>query len=186
MVVPALIVPGYITGDANNVFTVVNTGLLRGVSGFSAGVIAYLIFDKLGAKLTLRPLIQYFLLLGLASFFISAPSAYGWPIIFYAVLICVLVALASNDMATVLSARPLVFLGTISFSIYLLHIPIYSALALIFDEQLIRGGGKVVVLVLILLVSAVSYKFIERPSQRLLVDFFGKWGRQRRESGAAA
>jgi peptidoglycan/LPS O-acetylase OafA/YrhL len=171
-VTPVLLVPLYIAGDAQNAFLVLNLGIMRGIAGFSAGAIAFLLFDRFDQTFIFRPIVQYVFLLILAGFFLLEEWPYGVPIIFYAVLVAVLVSLAANDRSTVLCASPMVFLGAISYSIYLLHIPIYSALSLLFTDNGVRGSIKAFVLVVILIGSWASHKWIERPSQRSIVSLF--------------
>jgi peptidoglycan/LPS O-acetylase OafA/YrhL len=167
--VPPLLVPTYIQGDAENAFTLVNLGLLRGLSGFSTGVIAYLIFERCGSKLKIPAILLYALLSALAVFFFLDNWPFGLPLAFYVILAAALASLAANDEATALSARPIVFLGTVSYSIYLLHIPVYSALLLAFGEGTVRGPGKAIVLAVIIVASWASYRWIERPAQRIIL-----------------
>jgi len=170
MLAPVLFVPSYITGDAENVFSFFNLGLMRGIAGFSAGAIAFLLFDRFGEKFVFPPIVPYALLFILAGFFFLDEWRNGLPAIFYAILIAVLVSLAANHRSTILCTSPMVFLGTISYSIYLLHIPVYSALAFAFGEGVVRGTGKALVLTAILIAGWASYKWIERPSQRLILN----------------
>jgi peptidoglycan/LPS O-acetylase OafA/YrhL len=170
VITPALLFPSYIIGDVGNASSFLNFGLLRGVAGFSAGAIAFLLFDRYSARFTCAPAVVYILLFILAGFFLLEAWAYALPILFYAILVTVLVLLAANDDATILCSPPTVFLGMISYSIYLLHIPIYSALSLAFGEQHVRGPAKVFVFLAILIGSWISYKLIERPAQLIILD----------------
>ena len=162
--------PNYITGDAQNAATYFNYGLIRGIVAFGVGAIAFLIFDRYCRQFTVSSPILYGLLIALSAFFLIDHWPMWLPIVFYVLTGITLVALAANDGATWLSLRPLVFLGTISYSIYLLHIPIISALLLILGEDVVRGGGKAMVLAIVLLTSWASNRWIERPAQRLILN----------------
>jgi peptidoglycan/LPS O-acetylase OafA/YrhL len=169
-VVPAILVPGYITGDAANALGVLNLGLLRGIAGFSVGAMSYLIFEKFGQQIAMPSAVLYALLAALAAFFFIGQWPIGLPILFYGVLGMCLIGLAAMDEATVLSARPVVFLGKISYSIYLLHIPILSAVALAVGDKLTRGiVGKSLVLMIIIAASAASYRWLERRPQQFIL-----------------
>jgi peptidoglycan/LPS O-acetylase OafA/YrhL len=173
-IAPSLLVPEYITADAVNVFTFINLGIIRGIAGFSAGAIAFILFDRFGQKYIFSSVMPYAFLLLLAGFFFFDEWPYGLPVMFYAVLIVALVLLAANDRSTVLCTSPMVFLGAISFSVYLLHIPIYSATSLLLSDSVVRGAGKIIVLVVIIIGSVASNKWIERPAQRLILSLANK------------
>lgn len=172
---PVLFVTNYIYGDAQNAFSVVNLGLLRGIAGFAVGAAAYLVFEKIGNKAVLPATIVYLLLAALGFFFLLEHWSTTTVVLFYAVLLTNLVLLAANDQATLLSSRAFVLLGAISYSIYLSHIPILSVFSLAFGDDLVRGVAKPFLVLVVLAVSYLSYKWIERPSQRLILDWFGRF-----------
>jgi peptidoglycan/LPS O-acetylase OafA/YrhL len=169
-VAPAVLVTNYIGGDAKNVFSVVNYGLLRGIAGFAVGAAAFLVFERVGNKIKVPPFAIYVLLAMLATFFLLEDLSRATVIIFYAFLLVALVSIAANDGATILSSRPLVFLGAISYSIYLLHIPTYSALSLAIGDDSVRGASKLFVIIIVLAVSYLSYRWVELPSQRIILN----------------
>ncbi|HEY0223324.1 MAG TPA: acyltransferase [Pseudolabrys sp.] len=167
---PAILVPTYISGDAQNTFSVVNFGLLRGIAGFGVGAAAFLAFEKLGAKVVLPQFVVYIPSAMLGVFFFLENWSRMTILAFYAVLLTCLVLLAANDRTTLLASRPLVFVGTISYSIYLLHIPIYLALSLAIGDASIRGAVKPAVLLIVLTASYLSYRWVERPSQQIILN----------------
>jgi peptidoglycan/LPS O-acetylase OafA/YrhL len=171
--IPAALMTKFIDGDAQNAFSIVNLGLLRGIIGFSVGSAAFLVFERIGDKIILPSFAVYVLLVMLGAFFLLEDWTRTTVILFYAVLLVCLTSLAANDHATILSSRPFVMLGAISYSIYLLHIPIYSALSLAIGDGLSRGSTKFFLLLVVLTVSYLSYRWIERPSQRIILKTLG-------------
>lgn len=75
-------------------------------------------------------------------------------------------AISLKPFAAVLAARPLVFLGKISFSLYLLHCIVLLGVLHYFGEAYQRMS-LVVAAVLILPVSIAGYYAVEKPSIRL-------------------
>jgi peptidoglycan/LPS O-acetylase OafA/YrhL len=83
----------------------------------------------------------------------------------------------SNLLQRALQLPALIFLGRISYSVYLLHFAVLMTVAPwtlrslnalgIVGESVTRGAGLAVTLAVTVLVSTVSYQFVERPSIRL-------------------
>jgi peptidoglycan/LPS O-acetylase OafA/YrhL len=167
-IIPAALMTKFIDGDAQNAFSIVNLGLLRGIIGFSVGSAAFLVFEKIGDKIILPSFAVYVPLAILGTFFLLEDWSPMTVVLFYSVLLICL-----TSLATILSSRPFVVLGAISYSIYLLHIPIYSALALVIGDNSSRGVTKLFLLFVVLIVSYLSYRWIERPSQRIILKRLG-------------
>ena len=66
-----------------------------------------------------------------------------------------------------LSLRPVVYVGKISFSVYLIHWPIIVFGAQLFPELAESGFFAPTVLALTLVLSALAYRFVETPTRRL-------------------
>ena len=67
----------------------------------------------------------------------------------------------------ILSAKPLIFLGSISYSIYLIHMPIISIInkyIVIFDSTALQF---ITVYCLTIIFSMISYLFIEKPTNKI-------------------
>jgi peptidoglycan/LPS O-acetylase OafA/YrhL len=80
---------------------------------------------------------------------------------------CILVlALKAGPISALLSTRPLVYLGEISFAFYLCHQFVQNSLQRNFALGPIEG--LVSSLLLSLLLSAALYRLVERPGQNLL------------------
>jgi peptidoglycan/LPS O-acetylase OafA/YrhL len=83
-------------------------------------------------------------------------SAYGLPIVEVACVCLVASAVAGTELARALSARPLVWLGKISYSVYLWHAVLLSQ----------SPRHPLFMLPALVGVSYLSYRFVERPFRR--------------------
>jgi peptidoglycan/LPS O-acetylase OafA/YrhL len=160
-------------GPAYNEFAIINSGILRGVAGFCIGCSAFMLvqsapnmFRKLGvvAPVLFLAIISFFLL-PIWTGLIGALAG----ILFEISLLMFLVISALNDQSSILSYRPLSFLGSISYSIYLLHIPIWTTLASFIPESEIRQTGKVFVLMGIIVASTLCHRYFEMPVQKAIL-----------------
>ncbi|WP_250502586.1 acyltransferase [Caballeronia sp. AZ7_KS35] len=87
-------------------------------------------------------------------------------IILPAVTGILVLAIALRPFAAFLTARPLIFLGEISFSLYLLHCIVLLGVLHYFGETY-QGMSLIIAAVLILPVSIAGYYAVEKPSIRL-------------------
>jgi peptidoglycan/LPS O-acetylase OafA/YrhL len=143
---------------------------LRGVAGFAIGVIAYAALphaQRLG-QARLQPLVWLSLIgLGLA-FVLDWPPVFG--ILIYGLAFSLILGLAANPTSLpLLSSKPLVWLGTVSYSVYLLHIVIYAFMTEFAGAAVVKGlVGKAILLPLVLLSAWTTYRWLERPAQRMI------------------
>jgi peptidoglycan/LPS O-acetylase OafA/YrhL len=115
----------------------------------------------------LAPLALVALAVCVATFPASSGPAYeGWlPAVAVGSALLVLGLQAESPVRRVLSTRPLVWLGGISYGVYLYHWPIY----VIADERRTGMDGwqlVVVQLTLTLSIAEISYRLLERPIRR--------------------
>ncbi|WP_250479438.1 MULTISPECIES: acyltransferase [unclassified Caballeronia] len=87
-------------------------------------------------------------------------------IILPAVTGILVLAIALRPFAAFLTVRPLIFLGEISFSLYLLHCIVLLGVLHYFGETY-QGMSLIIAAVLILPVSIAGYYAVEKPSIRL-------------------
>lgn len=94
----------------------------------------------------------------------------GWgtlPVIVGTVLVLAF-ARAETHVAKILSWRPLVFIGLLSYSAYLWHQPIF-VFARLYYPEFIEAGSQfkkfiyLALIILVFLISALSWKYIEQP-----------------------
>lgn len=80
------------------------------------------------------------------------------------VLIFIIFALSSKSMINILTHRYLVFAGKVSYSIYLYHAIILISLTYTYHGIIPLWSICALTLVLTMLVSAISYRYVEIPS----------------------
>lgn len=93
-------------------------------------------------------------------------------------IILVTATLHNSTIQRILSVRPIIWLGRVSFSLYAVHIPIIFSIGSIVFLQMARNGhynlgaivSIVVTLTLSLALSEILTRFVDVPSQR-----FSKW-----------
>jgi len=143
----------------------VNAGILRGVAGFAVGAMAYRVHESINVD---APRESAYAAIALLSLFFVLPSwSIASNVMFYATAFAVLIVLAAGR--TVLSSRTLVSLGAWSYSVYLLHMPLYYLATMALGERFTRGAGKFALIPAIVLVSWACYHWFERPIQRAIL-----------------
>ena len=120
----------------------------------------------------------FFALLGGTAAFALRPEAFGvfvhcWLAALYSILIILVLADPDAAMARLMRARALVWLGTLSYGVYLFHQPVSGLV-----HGMARGaapairtasdiGVTALALVITLAVAALSYAIVERPILRI-------------------
>jgi peptidoglycan/LPS O-acetylase OafA/YrhL len=140
---------------------------LRGAAGFCLGILAYAVTPHTKAlpAAAIRAM-AYAASLIIAMFFLLK-----WPpataIVFYGASFSLIVAMAADpDLLPMLSSRVFVWLGAISYAIYLTHDVLYPVFEHAFGAIAVKGLlGKVILLPTLLLLSALIYRWFERPTQ---------------------
>jgi peptidoglycan/LPS O-acetylase OafA/YrhL len=81
-------------------------------------------------------------------------------------------ALGGGILSRLLSLRPLVFLGNSSYAMYILHMPTATWMEIIarrvFFTKLSGFADVVLYLLIVICLSAIVFKFIEEPANRVL------------------
>jgi peptidoglycan/LPS O-acetylase OafA/YrhL len=143
---------------------------LRGVAGFCVGILAYHLLPVL-RRLSGRALqlIGWAAAVGIAIFFFTRWTP--WMGIFVYIFGFGLIAslIANPTMFPILASRLCVWLGAISYSVYLLHGVVYAYIIQFAGPEFVKGfSGKLVLLPTVLTLAWVTYTALERPAQRLL------------------
>nr|WP_321453578.1 acyltransferase [uncultured Carboxylicivirga sp.] len=134
---------------------------------FSIGICLYKIKNKSHNQLTINALF-----LSLLSTVLWASSDYVTLYVFFTIIFY----LGINGKLSILRSKLLVFLGTISYSLYLLHQNIGYIIINKGYELNFNPVFSVVMAVLIMIfVAYLSYKFVERPSVKLIKKFYNSY-----------
>ncbi len=148
-------------------------GIVRGVTMFSAGWLAYLCHLRRDA--VAQAAFVAVDALTLATVGLMAAGFLGKVNNQVIVLLFPLLILGllneRSVTARILATRPLHFLGLISYSLYLLHLPLYNIVQFAFPSVVSTGRIMGIILPLAVLVSVAAYYWIEVPGRRL----FRRW-----------
>ncbi|MFD0750773.1 acyltransferase family protein [Mucilaginibacter calamicampi] len=110
------------------------------------------------------------------------PFAFFWRDYTTAVGGCIIliISLCNTPLVSVLNAKPFVFLGRISYSFYLLHLPIIITVCSLVGSALLYGQIAILILSIVLafFLSYLSYLFIEVPFQKLAKQLVNKFFHQ--------
>ena len=153
----------YIWGDG---------AIARGVAGFGLGMALRLASERCPApSAALASLLE---LMGVAGLVVSASTGHGPFIPLFAALLILALSYERGIVAWGLNARWCLWLGRISFSVYLIHVemiglvwPHFPASRLPFSHHLDGIVWTLMVLALVLAASTVSWYCIEEPFRRL-------------------
>lgn len=151
-------------------------GLTRCLLEAALGVIAYRIYTELPQKHILGNEIFFVFILTASIFVMSFPTndAFVIPFLF---LTLISAAQAKGRVIKAINSKPMVFLGNISFAIYMTNWFIVIAARKVFGRIGILDKGMSLVegfvilllfLLLVIVVSAVMYRYVEKPSQSFL------------------
>jgi peptidoglycan/LPS O-acetylase OafA/YrhL len=156
-----------------NIGILFNTGLIRGIIGFSIGVIIYqaLTVEYLAAFLGSKFVVYIGIVIVAGLYFYKFNPSFA--IVFYIASAIVVGGLArQNDLLRFLTYGPMAWLGKLSFSIYLLHIPMVFLFQMLLGDQSVKGSGKVLLIASVFMSSWISYRYLELPAQSSLRKLF--------------
>jgi peptidoglycan/LPS O-acetylase OafA/YrhL len=136
--------------------------------------------SALTGVVTLGLLVFFFLARG---FFPLTTSFWGLSSALTGAVIVYLAACGSPVSAFVLASRPLTFVGKISFSLYLFHLPVVFLGMRIFDGLMPLEASLILSIALAYAFAWLSYMVIEDPARRF---FTGLWRMRRQRLPVAA
>ena len=184
------------TLSRNNMDTTYDWGIIRCVYGFAAGVISWNLYKQWNGRLsrwlsgnvaewcTIALIIAFVSAFGTTLLSIAAPYVFGLAVLVF--------AFETGTASAILRLRPLVFLGTVSYSIYMTHVFVMQRMVdagrVVLDklghsDALTRGEidgqdfnflgapqwvGDIVYLICLAMTIAVSYftyRWIEKPGR---------------------
>ncbi len=164
----------------NTIDIITGFALLRGACSFIFGMITYEVYKNRIWKQMLKN--GYWFLVIWAGLFLFwfkdlLPDPLAIPVFSLLVLQA---AYAEGHLRKILNGRIFKYLGDISYSIYMVHIPIILT---VFIVSLIRGGmplppdkidfsqnwiGALILYIIVIFVAAITYRFIEKPARNKL------------------
>lgn len=161
--------------------------LIRVSGEFLAGCLIYRLYE-MRRSLPIGSTLSYLVLL--FGVFIVAVSPLSDPLMPHAACVLVYVlARASGPAVRVFTLPPVVWLGRVSYSIYLTHLMILSMLLRLTPLEMLQAMGlpaRLAVLALhgaiLVAVAAGSYRLVEVPGRRIVRD----WAKRTREKHAMA
>lgn len=162
---------GHLNAYYHDLMPLVNLGLLRGLASICVGVLLYDVYLYFSARpsdgrhMTLQVLTPL-CLIGFAALMIVPIKETPLDFVILAGLMLILVVAGFETGPLAVLARKFDFLGKISFSIYLVHIPIQILLDHLLDDAAGKFGGYVIQFAAVLAVSYLTYTYFEVPSYR--------------------
>jgi len=116
--------------------------------------------------------INLFLIFIMLNYFSALNLFHGLALILFAPFIF-LISSNTGKITKVLKTKPLIFLGEISYGIYILQFPVFYLLGKVFkhynyDNRLMIFYISTVILIIF---SAISYMYFEKPMRRMIVNF---------------
>ncbi len=136
--------------------------LLRGMAGFSLGAVTATIANR-GARPTAAAATAMQILAVLAIGF-GVLSADPVPITLGSALLIAALGDERGLLSRVMSTPVLVWLGAISYSMYLLHVPLVIVIGRLHVSLAVRSA---VLLLVLLSAATLTWRFIEQPGRRL-------------------
>jgi peptidoglycan/LPS O-acetylase OafA/YrhL len=108
----------------------------------------------------------------------------GYSLIAIALALIVNRSLKADGVTAPLRSRPIAYIGTVSYGIYLYHFPIHLFVVREFQGQSVNTYA-VISLVITLIVATASYYFVEAPIRSAVAKRTGNRSRPRGSPGAA-
>jgi peptidoglycan/LPS O-acetylase OafA/YrhL len=188
----------FLFNGGKNLDSTATYGLIRCIYGFGSGAVAYELYVRFNLKALLKAnrlrgsISEAVIVIVIAAFIGTAgtgPASLLAPLLFGVSVI--VFAAEAGTLSRLMRFRPLVLLGTISYSIYMVHMLVISWWLELFRAALFKIGGQKLfegvddfarayvflaeknytglglMLLLVLIVSSITYIFIEKPCREL-------------------
>jgi peptidoglycan/LPS O-acetylase OafA/YrhL len=181
---------GWFLACGNTLDITVGLAPMRCIAGFALGMLLY--FRRGAARRAPDKLLSCLQLLAVFWLIIGLASEIPDPLIIPAFAVLVWSSWPDRGLvAKLLSTRLFQWLGAISYSVYLMHVPIGDILWLLWshvqhrlqlNQVLDRGAWLTLIFLVVLAASTLTFKFVEVPARRELLG----WHRRRIAAGSAA
>lgn len=156
----------------------INAGMMRCMAGFCIGVVLYrslshfVIYTK-GVSNSFYSSLQIISIVMLCYVMLSSGHDYDdfMALIFIIVIISITFLQFDTIINRILRINSLIFLGKISYSIYLMHYPIQyiiQSMGMNFSYTLKGGGNLAIFIISTVVISSLTYSFIEKNNTKFL------------------
>ncbi len=158
-------------------------GFLRSVAGFMSGMLLYLLYGREAVKKIFSP--------GYVTLIVSILIIFSMhkdvqDLVFVPLFGMLILGTTCNTgkLSALLNNKPLTYLGDISYSVYMLHFLLIQAIMMVMyhfgyhahkkmELSFVKGLGACAgYFAILLLLSAISYRFIEKPCRKFIT---AKW-----------
>ncbi len=151
----------------------INIGLVRCVMGFSLGVVMARTMSVNGRRSMggNAGAVLVVALLAFVAYAYQKPGMEGadYVVVLFAYPALIFVSLGNRSfLSPILRSKPMVFLGDISYSVYLTHPLIGMVVGRLFGLKVLPYLGMVAVVGAVLLVATFTYYTVEQPARRYL------------------
>jgi peptidoglycan/LPS O-acetylase OafA/YrhL len=150
---------------------ITSAGVWRGLAGFSLGALAYQLHE-LPRRRRFRPWEAHAIAGLLLACMLVGPGAWWRTALFHTLSFAALVALADTPH-TLFSRRVPQWLGDISYSVYLWHVPVYYLSMLVLGAAIKGSAAKLVMVAAVLVIAHFSRRWLELPAQGALRRWLG-------------
>ena len=174
----SIIFYAYVAATSGSLDIVAGLSPLRCIAGFGLGMLVY--YNRASVQGLSPAVLSTIQLVALAWAVTVLCSPISDPMIVPGFVMTVWATWTDRGLlARLLSSRPLQWLGDISYSVYLLHVPLLSAFLFFWvhathrfpiGQDLSRSVWLCLSFALVLAVSTLTYKFIEVPARRYLLN----------------
>lgn len=164
----------------NTIDIITGFALLRGLCSFIFGMLAYELYKReIGQSLLKNG--YWFVLLWVGLLLFWYKNLLPDPLVILVFTLLILhTAYAEGRVKTILNGKLLTYLGKISYSIYMVHIPLILTA---FVLSLLQGEmppppeeisyvnnwiGAVILLLIVIVIASLTYRFVEQPARRKL------------------
>ncbi len=164
----------------NTIDVITGFALIRGLASFVFGMITYELYQRGAGKRVLQKAYWFIIIWGglvVVWFKDILPDPFVIPV--FALLI-LQAAYAEGRVKKVLNCKVFSYLGDISYSIYMVHIPLILTVYIIsmINGQMSKPSGEInyaqnwigatILLAAVLIIASLTYRFIEKPARRML------------------
>ena len=171
----------------HNLNTTFDYGYLRGIAGFTAGILVYLVYELRAVRKAFSSDVVSVLIILAITISMHFSLNDGITVLLFAMLVLSFTA-NNGRIANFCNRKILQFLGDISYSVYLMQIFLQEPFSHSIYLPGITGIGRgkqnidfssgilycIAYLILLVLLSYITYQWVERPSRRFINRIWGK------------